>query len=151
MKHRLCDEDRKLFGGPEWLEWSLAAISIADLSELADRFDFDPTDWPTPFAGELTLAQAGDPNAKPKPPRWQKQAMVWMMLRQNGVEVAWDETARARPFLAQTFVEPDENEDDETKDDESRGKGPATPPPSVPSTTRRSRTSSGSRRKTSTA
>lgn len=141
MKVRLCDKDRELFGCAEWLEWSPADISIDDLDELAGRFNFDPEEWPEPFFGQLTLEQAGDPEAKPKPPPWRSRAVIWMMLRQNGHPVSWEETGKAHPYLAQTDV-PTNDVTDVTP-----GKAPL--PPSAPSTTRRSRTSTGSRKKPS--
>lgn len=138
MKVRLCDKDRELFGCEEWLEWSPADISIDDLDELAGRFGFDPEEWPEPFFGQLTLEQAGDPEAKPKPPPWRSRAVIWMMLRQNGHPVSWEETGKAHPFLAQADVT-----------DVTPGKAPDPSPPSEPSTIRRSRTSSASRKRIS--
>ncbi len=138
MKIRLCDKDRELFGCDEWLEWSVLDISINDLDELAGRFGFDVEDWPDPFYGQLTLEQAGVEGAKPKPPPWRPLAMVWMLLRQNGINVSWEDAGRARPMLMRTDASPDA----------SPGKAPAPSPPSESSTTRRSRTSTGSRKKT---
>lgn len=104
MEFRLRDEDRERLGGPEWLPWSPMAVTINDLDELVDRFDFDPDDWPTPFFGELTLEQAGDPEAQPKSPRWQRRAAVWMALRQNGIDVSWDDVGTVRIFQVESRV-----------------------------------------------
>jgi hypothetical protein len=147
MRFQLCEQDRERFGAPEWLSFDLRAISVRDMDELSERFGFDPDDWPMPFAGELTLEQAGDPDAEAKPPRWQKHAWCWMLLRQNGVDASWDEAGEVRHMLIRR--EP------EVSDvvPESPGKEPtaATPsPPSAASTTRRSGTSTGSRRRKST-
>lgn len=106
MAIRLCDEDRQRFGCAEWLEWSAMAVSIADLEWLSDKFGFDPDDWPTPLVGELTLEQAGDPDAKPKPPRWRNHAWAWMLLRQNGHPVTWEEAGEVRMLLARSKTEP---------------------------------------------
>lgn len=100
MAIRLCDGDRERFGCDEWLEFSPLAISVADMEELSDRFGFDPEDWPEPFIGQLTLEQAGNPDAKPKPPRWRNHAVAWMLLRQNGHDVSWEEAGAVRLHLA---------------------------------------------------
>jgi hypothetical protein len=99
MRFRLCEEDRKRFGVAEWLTFDLRAISVADLEELSERCGFDPTDWPEPWLGQLTLEQAGDPDARPKPPRWHDRASAWMLLRQNGCAASWDDAGTVRMFL----------------------------------------------------
>ena len=99
---RLDDKDRERLGCDEWLPWDLWAVTIGDLDELAERFNFDPDDWPTPFFGELTLEQAGDPDAKPKAPKWQFRAGIWLALRQAGVEVSWADMAKVRHLKART-------------------------------------------------
>ena len=123
MAIRLCDKDRERFGCAEWLDWSPSAVSVADLEWLSDKFGFDPDDWPTPLVGELTLEQAGDPDAKPKPPRWRNRAWAWMLLRQNGHMVTWEEAGEVRFLLARTKTEPVEES----------GKGEADTEPSPPS------------------
>jgi hypothetical protein len=141
VKIRLCDEDRETFGCPEWLEpVSPHDISLNDLDELAQRFNFDPNDWPEPFNGQLTLEQAGVEGARPKPPPWRMRALVWMLLRQNGIAVSWEDVGKAHPLSMTT-----------DRADPSPGKGRAQSPNSATSTTPRSRTSSASRKKPSTA
>jgi hypothetical protein len=99
---RLCDDDRKHFGlSDEWIDFDLRAISVGDLEWLSERFNFDPDDWPEPFQGQLTLEQAGDPDAKPKSPRWRNHAFAWMLLRQAGVDASWDEAGAVRLYLVQ--------------------------------------------------
>lgn len=93
---RFGDHDRRRWGLDEWLEFDPNDITVADLSELCDRFEFEVEDWPGVFFGQLTLDQAGDSDAKPKPPRWQRHAFVWMTLHQNGHVVSWDEAGEAR-------------------------------------------------------
>lgn len=134
-RFRLCDEDRARFGCPEWIEFNLRAISMRDLAELSDRFGFDPMDWPDPFLGEITFEQAGDPEAKPKPPVWHLQATAWQMLRQAGCDVSWDDAGEVRLFLADREADPEpERGKDDTAD--------PTSPKLATSTTRRSSTSS---------
>jgi hypothetical protein len=144
MRFQLCEQDRERFGVGEWLDFDLRAISLKDMTWLSEKFGFDPEDWPNPWLGELTLDQAGDPDAVPKPPRWRNQAMCWMLLRQNGVDASWDDAAEVHYLLIR--MEPD-------PEPESPGKEP-TPAklsaPSAASTTRRSGTSSTSRGKRST-
>jgi len=138
VKIRLCDKDRERFGCEEWLEYSPLAISINDLDELAGRFEFDVEDWPEPFYGQLTLDQAGQEDAKPKRPPWQGRATIWMLLRQNGIQVSWEDAGEAHPMLASVEVNP--------------GKAPDPSLASDASTTLRSRTSSrATRKKSSTA
>ena len=144
MRVRLGDEDRERFGLPEWCSFDLRNISLAELGELSERFGFDPNDWPDPLIGELTLEQAGDPDAVPKPPPWRNQATMWLVLRQNGADVSWDDAAQTRPLMAtwQQDPEPERGKDD-TADPVS--------PSSATSTTPRSSTSSrraSSRKKT---
>lgn len=138
------EKDRKRWDLPEWVEFDPRDIWTADLCELSDRFGFDVRDWPTVLFGELTLEQAGDPNAKPVPPKWQNHAVAWMALRQNGRMVSWEEAGETRTtWLRFWFGEP--------------GKAPSPPSTSTPSdgsgttsTTRRSRSSSATRKSKST-
>lgn len=135
MQLRLCDEDRRHFGCPEWIEFDLRNICVADLEELSERFGFDPDDWPDPLRGQLTLEQAGDPEAKPKPPRWRDRAIAWMALRQNGFPVSWDEAGAAHVLLMA-------KRDDEVEAPRGKDSTPETPSPnSDPSTTTPSSTS----------
>jgi hypothetical protein len=147
MRFQLCEADQKRFGLGEWLSFDLRAITLKDMTWLSDKFGFDPEDWPNPWLGELTLEQAGDPDAVPKPPKWRNQAMCWMLLRQNGVDASWDDAAEVHDLLIRTEREPSDPEP------ESPGKEPTPANPSAPSaasTTRRSTTSTASRRKKST-
>lgn len=141
MPFRLGDTDRAKFDLDDWLDYDVRRISVADLEELSERYDFDPTDWPDPLLGALTLEQAGDPDAKPKPPRWRNRAIVWMLLRQNGVQATWEQAGEAF-FTEIMYRAPEEAE---------VGKGESPPstgsPPSGGSTTRRSRSSSASVKK----
>jgi len=133
---RLCEEDQKHFGCPEWLDFDLRNVTVADMEELSERFGFDPDDWPEPFYGQLTLEQAGDPDAKPKPPRWQGRAVAWLALRQNGFPVLWDEAGAAHYMLIQT------RRIDQEQQPRGKEDMPETPsPPSEPSTTTPSSTS----------
>lgn len=113
MRFSLCEEDRLHFGAPEWLTFDPRNISINDLEELSDRFGFDPVEWPAPFYGELTLEQAGDPDAEPKPPRWRNHALAWMLLRQGGLDVSWEDAGSMRIFRTrrETEVEPEPGKD----------------------------------------
>ncbi len=102
MPYRLSPADRERFGCQEWLaDVNSLAISVADLEELSERFDFNPSDWPAPFVGEITLEQAGDPDAVAAPPRWQGRALFWMLLHQNGHPVSWDEAGTVQVGLAE--------------------------------------------------
>lgn len=131
---RFGDKDRERWGLDEWLAFDPLDISVADLGELGDRFGFEAPDWPTVFFGELTLEQAGAPDAVPTPPRWQRHAFVWMTLHQNGYHVSWDDAGEAR--IGRITMR---------QDPPSPGKdNPETSPsePSEPSTTAPSSTSS---------
>lgn len=90
MRLRLNEQDAERLGCEQVLTFETALVSVADVGELADRYDFDPYDWPHPLFGEIAFADAGNPDAKPKPPRWQQHAVVWLTLRQNGHAVSWD-------------------------------------------------------------
>jgi hypothetical protein len=139
MLYRLCDEDRERFGCEEWLTYSPYGVSVADLEELSERFDFDPSEWPTPLFGELTLEQAGDPDAKPIAPRWQMRATVWQILRQNGHDVSWEDAGSVQVLLIGVRRREEEGKDPEP----SPGSEPSTTPPSESSSTSKKRTSTG--------
>jgi len=142
VRVRLGDEDRQRFSMPEWCTFDLRNISLAELGELSERFGFDPNDWPDPWVGELTLDQAGDPDAKPIPPPWRNQALMWMVLRQNGADVSWDDAAQTRPLMATWEPDP---EPERGKDDTAAPASPklatSTTPPSSTSTRSRKRPS----------
>jgi hypothetical protein len=120
---RLSDKDRERFGVDEWIGWDPWAISVGDLDELAERFSFDSDEWPEPLFGTLTIEQAGEPDAKPTPPRWQRRAAIWMALRQADLDVSWDDTAKLQHLkvLSRRAEEPG-------KDDPATGA--STTPPS---------------------
>lgn len=93
---RFCDSDRERWGVEEWISVSADEISVADLTELAQRFGFTPYEWPTPLFGEVPFEKAGSPDAERVPPVWQLQCWLWMALRQNGAKVSWDEAGEAK-------------------------------------------------------
>lgn len=135
MRFQLPESDQQEFGVAETLESDLWGISVDDLEELAERFGFDPMDWPEPFVGQLTLEQAGDPDARPKPPSWRNRAMVWMTLRQNGVDASWERAGKAHVFRWQPI--PDELPSpgkDSTEETVSQPSDASTTPPSDTST-----------------
>lgn len=131
MRIRLDEDDAKTLGCEQILPLDLAAIAIADLDELAERFEFDPEDWPHPLVGEIAFADAGNPDAKPKKPRWQKQAAVWIAVRASGVDITWAQAGRVQAM--KTLYLADEVEP---------GKAEAPSEISEPSTTGPSETSS---------
>lgn len=109
---RLCDEDRKRFGiDEEWVEFDPLDVSVNDLDMLAERYGFDPMDWPVPFRGELSFEQAGDPNAVPNPPPWQSRVGAWMLLRQAGKDVTLEEAGEVRWFKVRTRPSPGKEPD----------------------------------------
>jgi hypothetical protein len=136
MRFQISEADQKEFGAPEFLEFDLRAISAGDLEELSERHGFDPMDWPDPWIGELTLDMAGDPGAQPKPPPWRNRALAWMLLRQNGIDVSWEEAGKARVFLMRRIPEPDEPSPgkDATEETDSDPSDASTTPPSDTST-----------------
>jgi len=125
---RFGDHDRERWGLAEWVEWDPMDVSIGDLTELSERFGFDPTDWPHVFYGEIPLEQAGSPDAQRKAPRWQYQAMAWMVLRQNGVDVSWDEAGTAR--VGRFRYRSANSGKDEAETTPSESSEPSTTPPS---------------------
>lgn len=148
MPFRLGESDRPKFGLDGWINYDVRAISVADLEELSERFDFDPADWPEALFGQLTLDQAGDPDAKPKAPRWRNRAIVWMLLRQNGVDISWND-AGSVAFYNISYQPP------EPETTAEPGKGAASPAStasarSAASTTGRLGKSSTTRRSKST-
>lgn len=107
MRLRLDEDDAAKLGCEQVLSLDLAAIGIADLDELAARFEFDPDDWPHPLVGEIAFEDAGNPDAKPKRPRWQKQAAVWIAVRGSGVDITWEQAGRVQAM--KTVYLPDED------------------------------------------
>lgn len=137
------ESDQREFGAPAVLDWNPLDITVEDLEELSERFGFDPSDWPVPLNGELTLEQAGDPDAVPKPPKWRNRALIWTTLRQNGIDVSWERAGKGHFYLWRRVAD----------DEVTPGKDSTEETPSLPSdvsTTRRSTTSTGSRRRKST-
>lgn len=150
MPFRLGDKDRARYGLPEWIDYSPYSITLADIQELSERFDFDATDWPDPYLGQITLEQAGDPDAKAKPPKWRNWAWAWMLLRQNGVDASWADAGTV--FFYEIQFKP---ADAAAPSDVEPGKD-ASPPSTASrssgsSTTRRSSTSTASRKSKSTS
>lgn len=130
MRLRLDENDAKTLGCEQILPLDLAAIAIADLDELAARFEFDPEDWPHPLVGEVAFEDAGNPDAKPKKPRWQKRAAVWIAVRNSGVEITWEQAGRVQALKTVYLA-----------DEVEPGKDEAPSPSSEPSTTGLSETS----------
>lgn len=137
LEIRLCDADRELFGVDEWLPFEILDITVGDLEELSGRCKFDPEDWPDVFWGQLNYEQVQAGETKAKKPTWHSRAMVWILLRQNGLDVSWEDVGKAKPLLMLVRSS-------------SPGKDPEESPASDISTTQPSPTSSGSRRTTST-
>lgn len=123
--------DAARFGCEPRLPFDMMDVTVADMAELSQRFDFEVEDWPYPLQGEIPLEQAGNPDAVVKPPPWQRWALVWMALRQNGCAVSWDDAGTVRLFRTRI-----ERDDPPGKD----GAAP-TSPTSEPSTTPLSETS----------
>lgn len=147
MRVRLGDEDRKRYELPEWCGFDLRDITLVDLNELSERFGFDPNDWPDPFMGEITLDQAGDPDAKPKPPPWRNQALMWMILRQNGCDVTWEQAAHTKPMMAIWESDP---EPERGKDSTAEPASPKLATSTTPRSSTSGRASSRTRKQTST-
>lgn len=114
MRLRLDPRDGQRLGCEQIITFTLVDVTVAEVAELAERFAFDPYDWPHPFLGEVAFEDAGNPDARPRTPRWQQQAVVWLTLRQAGVAASWEQagTVRAQPlgFLADE-VEPGKGEE----------------------------------------
>lgn len=131
MRLRLDPRDAERLGCEQVTQFVLGDVTVAEVEELAERFSFDPYDWPHPFLGEIAFEDAGNPDAKPRTPRWQQRAAVWLTLRQAGVEASWElaGTVRAQQlgFLS---------------DEEDVGKDPEPSPGSEGSTTQPSENSS---------
>jgi hypothetical protein len=130
VRIRLDPKDAERLGCDEILPLELWDISIVDLDALADRFEFDPDDWPTPLIGEIAFADAGDPDAQPVVPRWQKQAAVWLAVRMSGVDITWEQAGSVAALKVRYL-------DDEPGKDEapSESSDPSTTGPSETSST----------------
>lgn len=94
--YRFGDKDRERLGCPEWLPFDLLDASLADVTELAERFGFSIAEWPDPILGPVDMATVGVEGQLParKHPEWSTQATVWLILRTNGCQVTWDDAAR---------------------------------------------------------
>jgi hypothetical protein len=97
--------DAERFGCAESLPLDLTEITIADMNELADRFDFEPETFPPCLFGQRVETDAG---VTFKAPPWQRWALVWLALRLNGFEVTWAEAGKARAGRLRWFVGDDE-------------------------------------------
>jgi len=94
IRVHLGEKDRERWGCAEALELDLMDTSIADVSELSERFGFEPDDWPDAMIGDIPFEQAGSPDARPVQPRWQKHAAVWLALHQAGHDATWDDVGK---------------------------------------------------------
>lgn len=119
MRLRLDEDDAAKLGCEQVLSLDLAAIGIADLDELAARFEFDPEDWPHPLVGEIAFEDAGNPDAKPKRPRWQKQAAVWIAVRGSGVDITWEQAGRVQAMKTVYLADEDAPGKDEDPSESS--------------------------------
>ncbi len=142
MKVRPCEADRQRFGLPEWCELDFRNVTVGEMTELANRFGFDQNDWPEVLQGQLTLEQAGNPDAVPKPPTWRNLLVAWLLLHQNGVDASWEDAGDVHMFLL---------EYDLPAPEPAVGKGQPrdrlSPQNGTGSTTRRSRSSTATSRK----
>lgn len=124
MRLRLSEKDATRLGCEQILPFDTSEVSVGDVEELAERFGFDPYDWPTPFLGEISLENAGE-GAQPIPPKWQRRAVVCLALRQAGHEVTWEQAGTVKvtgvAYLA----------DEPGKDDTSQESEPSTTTPST--------------------
>lgn len=124
MRVRLHERDAERLGCEQFLTVDTTLVSVAEVEELADRFQFDPYDWPHPLFGEIAFEDAGNPDAKPKAPRWQQRAVVWLALHQNGHPASWDEAGSVSAIGLAFFA-----------DEEAPGKDPEASPLNEASTT----------------
>lgn len=126
MRIRLHERDAERLGCEQILTVDAVLISVGEVEELADRFEFDPYDWPHPLFGEIAFEDAGNPEAKRKAPRWQARAMVWLALRQNGHIVSWED-AGAVSAVGLAFL-PDEEEPGKDPEPSPENEGSTTQP-----------------------
>lgn len=105
MRLRISDADAARLGVEAEMPLSMVDIPTRDLFWLADRFDFEPEDWPTPIIGEVAFEDAGNPDAKPKVPRWQRTGFAWIALNQAGRPTTWEEAETLAYFRIQLVPE----------------------------------------------
>lgn len=115
----LDSADAQRFGCAERLDFDPMDLSLADMAELSERFSFDIEDWPYPLQGEIPLEQAGNEDAQPKAPKWQMWCVAWLALRQNGVDVSWEEAGKAKIFRMRIEREPGKDQPDSPSSDDS--------------------------------
>jgi hypothetical protein len=130
VRLRLDPRDAERLGCEPVIKFVMGDVTVAEVEELSDRFEFDPYDWPHPFLGEIAFEDAGNPDAKAKAPRWQQRAVVWLTLRQAGLEVSWEQAGGVRAQTLGFLV-----------DEEEPGKDPEPSPESEGSTTQPSESS----------
>lgn len=123
MRLRLSEKDAERLGCEQILPFDTSEVSVGDVEELAERFGFDPYDWPQPFLGEIALENAGE-GAEPTPPKWQRRAVVWLALRQADRDVTWD-VAGSVKVAGVAYLD-----DEPGKDDASGESEPSTTMPS---------------------
>jgi len=126
---RFPDEDRERWNLPEWVDYSPSDITIADLEDLSERFDFELAEWPDVYFGQIPFEAAGQEDAKPVAPKWQARAALWMALHQGGAQVSWEDAGTVRLGRCQSRQDAPgkEPETDETLSDPSDA---STTPPS---------------------
>jgi hypothetical protein len=141
MYLRLSDTDRKAFGlDEEWMYWENGRFTNRE-ARLLERPEPDgpgvgPEDWMEALRGEIVEVdgipqvdeETGEPIRKPSADTW--DAIVWLCLRRNGVEVTWQAFEYDRNYLGYRpdhELEPDEELEAESGKDEPVAEDSATP------------------------
>lgn len=101
---RLSDDDRARYGGPEWLPWDSARLTVSEAELLQELLGVSVTTYRTSWMA----------SGEPATWRWG----LWLSLRRLGVEVPWDDFD---PDLLGAIAR---------KPAEPEGKDPSSTPPS---------------------
>lgn len=134
----LSEKDQQRLGCGPALELDLLEISITDLGDLSERLEFEPEDWPDVMIGEIPFEQAGSPDARAVPPKWQKQAAVWLALHQNGHDITWEQAGQVAALRVRYTSDAPGKDEPESPSPTSGDSGT---PPSATSSARRRRKS----------
>jgi hypothetical protein len=93
---RLGDRDRERLGCPEWLDFDYTGATIEDIEAICDATGIDFDEWPSCLLPAVRFEDMEKPEAKPRTPAWRNRCLVFLALRQNGIESTWADAGKVR-------------------------------------------------------
>lgn len=96
LQVRLGDKDRAEFGCDEWLGLDWMDVTVEELETVCAETGIDTADWPEVMVPKIPFEDVGKPDAKERQPAWFARVVVWLALRQSGLDVTWAQAGKVR-------------------------------------------------------